>query len=142
MSNLPPGVSESMIPGNRPEDAAWDKFYEWLDEYTDQNRISIEELKARIQIKATEKDLSEALEAMYWFCQQVEAGQVRSKETYARYKNILYKYNRIVKGCESCGGSGEGETYSGYDSRGQETEAWSDCEPCKGTGKIVIWRLK
>ena len=27
-SNLPPGVTESMIPGNRPEDAAWDAVWE------------------------------------------------------------------------------------------------------------------
>lgn len=25
-SNLPPGVTESMIPGNRPEDEAWDRL--------------------------------------------------------------------------------------------------------------------
>ena len=35
MSNLPPGVSEGMIPGNRPEDVAyeakWNRLYEmWL----------------------------------------------------------------------------------------------------------------
>lgn len=29
--NLPPGVSESMIPGNRTEDAEWDLFYEEID---------------------------------------------------------------------------------------------------------------
>ena len=26
--NLPPGVTDSMIPGNRPEDVAWEKFIE------------------------------------------------------------------------------------------------------------------
>lgn len=31
-SNLPPGVSENMIPGNRPEDAAWEFFHESVDE--------------------------------------------------------------------------------------------------------------
>lgn len=25
-SNLPPGVTEGMIPGNRPEDTKWDRF--------------------------------------------------------------------------------------------------------------------
>lgn len=25
-SNLPPGVTEDMIPGNRPEDVRWEKF--------------------------------------------------------------------------------------------------------------------
>lgn len=31
-SNLPPGVTESMIPGNRPEDEAWEKFLDDLNE--------------------------------------------------------------------------------------------------------------
>ena len=31
-SNLPPGVTESMIPGNRPEDEAWETFLETVDE--------------------------------------------------------------------------------------------------------------
>jgi len=30
-SNLPPGVTDGMIPGNRPEDIEWEMFYEWLD---------------------------------------------------------------------------------------------------------------
>ena len=36
MNNLPPGVSENMIPGNRPEDVHeeefWDVFYQKLNE--------------------------------------------------------------------------------------------------------------
>ena len=31
MSNLPPGVSESMIPGNRPEDVTEDAFWHALN---------------------------------------------------------------------------------------------------------------
>ena len=34
-SNLPPGVTESMIPGNRPEDEAWDKFADVFMEKTE-----------------------------------------------------------------------------------------------------------
>lgn len=30
-SNLPPGVTDSMIPGNRPEDTAWEKLHEQVD---------------------------------------------------------------------------------------------------------------
>lgn len=30
-SNLPPGVTDSMIPGNRPEDVAWESFHELID---------------------------------------------------------------------------------------------------------------
>jgi hypothetical protein len=29
-SNLPPGVSDSDIPGNRPEDQEWDNLWDWL----------------------------------------------------------------------------------------------------------------
>lgn len=29
-SNLPPGVSDSDIPGNRPEDMEWDNLWDWL----------------------------------------------------------------------------------------------------------------
>jgi hypothetical protein len=31
LSNLPPGVSDNMIPGNRAEDEAWERFHEKLD---------------------------------------------------------------------------------------------------------------
>ena len=34
-SNLPPGVTESMIPGSRPEDQAWEDFHEQIDRDTD-----------------------------------------------------------------------------------------------------------
>ena len=33
---LPPGVTTSMLPGNRPEDMAWDKFHEEIDGDCDQ----------------------------------------------------------------------------------------------------------
>ena len=39
-SNLPPGVTEGMIPGNRPEDAAWDSTYEAIDNDAAENRMS------------------------------------------------------------------------------------------------------
>ena len=32
MSFLPPGVNASDIPGNRPEDVAWDRLHEWIDD--------------------------------------------------------------------------------------------------------------
>ena len=40
MSNLPPGVDESMIPGNRPEDLAWDKFHEEIGGDCDQEGLT------------------------------------------------------------------------------------------------------
>ena len=30
MSNLPPGVSNNDLPGNRPEDTEWDSLFEFL----------------------------------------------------------------------------------------------------------------
>ena len=36
--DLPPGVTESMIPGNRPEDVKWERdmeeMHEWIDTMT------------------------------------------------------------------------------------------------------------
>lgn len=35
-SNLPPGVTVGMIPGNRPEDTEWEEFGEWaLEQFVD-----------------------------------------------------------------------------------------------------------
>ena len=39
LSNLPPGVTEDMLPGNRPEDIDWDKFHEWIDDIAEQYDI-------------------------------------------------------------------------------------------------------
>lgn len=39
-SNLPPGVSEGMIPGNRPEDFEWDALLDWAYDYFLQNNCS------------------------------------------------------------------------------------------------------
>jgi hypothetical protein len=37
VSNLPPGVNENMLPGNRPDEIAWEQlvneFAEWLDDH-------------------------------------------------------------------------------------------------------------
>ena len=30
--NMPPGVSEADIPGNRPEDIEWDLLFDWLSD--------------------------------------------------------------------------------------------------------------
>lgn len=42
-SNLPPGVTPGMIPGNRPEDAAWENFHEAIDRACE--NLSIEEAR-------------------------------------------------------------------------------------------------
>jgi len=43
-SNLPPGVTPSMIPGNRPEDRAWEYAHEQIDAWCEQQRLSPDDL--------------------------------------------------------------------------------------------------
>src|SRR3990167_5761088 len=43
LSNLPPGVTDSMLPGNRPEDIAWDNFYEMLSDEAGDHLMSSED---------------------------------------------------------------------------------------------------
>lgn len=31
-SNLPPGVTDAMLPGNRPEDLAWERFWDYAQD--------------------------------------------------------------------------------------------------------------
>lgn len=40
-------------------------------------------------IRALNKENMELKQAMEWFCQRVEAGEVRSKKTYARFRELL-----------------------------------------------------
>lgn len=39
-SNLPPGVTEAMLPGNRPEDSAWELLHSRIDEDCAQHSMS------------------------------------------------------------------------------------------------------
>ena len=45
LSNLPPGVTPSMIPGDRPEDVAWEKMLEWIDTMAQFMIVEPEEIK-------------------------------------------------------------------------------------------------
>lgn len=63
-SNLPPGVTESMIPGNRPEDAEWDAFYDWFEDQCVESGFTVEEVRLAVTIgfsglKGVKKDLNE-----------------------------------------------------------------------------------
>jgi hypothetical protein len=49
MSNLPPGVTESNIPGNRPEDVEWDKFFVWFTDFADTFGINPAEAKEIVE---------------------------------------------------------------------------------------------
>jgi len=44
-SNLPPGIVDGMLPGNRPEDIEFEEFVEWLSEWMDMEGASCEEVK-------------------------------------------------------------------------------------------------
>jgi len=44
-SNLPPGVTEAMIPGNRPEDEEWERLYDYIDEVCAAHNINPKEAK-------------------------------------------------------------------------------------------------
>lgn len=39
-SNLPPGVTDGMIPGNRPEDREWEAIHESIDMDSDQRQLT------------------------------------------------------------------------------------------------------
>lgn len=45
-SNLPPGVTEGMIPGNTAEDARWEELVEWM--ITNCCDLSCDEIKERL----------------------------------------------------------------------------------------------
>jgi len=45
LSNLPPGVTESMIPGNRPEDAEWERFHDAIDDDIFMGEMTVEEAR-------------------------------------------------------------------------------------------------
>ena len=51
LSNLPPGVTDNMIPGDRPEDIAWEEFYEkWLPDVLAEAGLTVEEAKSKITL--------------------------------------------------------------------------------------------
>lgn len=73
-SNLPPGVTESMIPGNRPEDVAFDAIIDGpLGEFLYNNA----ELVAQVQEELVRR--LDLIMSDFWFCEicgkHVEAGK-------------------------------------------------------------------
>lgn len=68
LSNLPPGVTTSMLPGNTSDDAAWEKFMEFADEQLTMSDLCIEEAYMAVRagiaaVKATRDDVHEAISA-------------------------------------------------------------------------------
>lgn len=49
LSNLPPGVTDFMTPGNRPEDQEWEEFCEWAIEKMRTSGLTVEELRAILE---------------------------------------------------------------------------------------------
>ncbi len=45
----------------------------------------------RTDLDALEAENHEMLEALIWFCKRVELGEVRSRRTYAKYKELIEK---------------------------------------------------
>jgi len=48
LSNLPPGVGEHDVPGNTPEDAAWEALHAWLDRVADAHALDAETTRGMI----------------------------------------------------------------------------------------------
>ena len=43
--SLPPGVTNDMIPGDRPEDIEFDAFLKWIDEFMLRFNLTVDEVK-------------------------------------------------------------------------------------------------
>lgn len=52
LNNLPPGVTDAMLPGNTQEDIAWDEFWEWAEESLSKLDISEAYMAIKIGISA------------------------------------------------------------------------------------------
>lgn len=64
--NLPPGCSVSDLPGNRPEDAAWEAAEEWALEELSKACLSLSEYRRAVLIgiaavNAERKEINEAV---------------------------------------------------------------------------------
>ena len=70
MSNYPPGVTESMIPGNRPEDEAWERAYVALiDSLPEQNPL-VYDLLGELETEVLEEMLQYEDVFAAWVSQQ------------------------------------------------------------------------
>ncbi|HUT88711.1 MAG TPA: hypothetical protein VMY37_04395 [Thermoguttaceae bacterium] len=76
-SNLPPGVTVSMIPGNRPEDGLLEAAEEWLmDELASANlRPDEYETVARVGLEAVKHQRKAVHEAVHAAIQEERIGQ-------------------------------------------------------------------
>ena len=49
-SNLPPGVTDNMLPGNRPEDLQWDEVLEWAANELSESGLDPDEVQRAVVI--------------------------------------------------------------------------------------------
>lgn len=61
-SNLPPGVTESMIPGNRPEDLAEEEFVDWMLDRFYEEKFDIDDMYDVIEIGIREFNIKRNLD--------------------------------------------------------------------------------
>ena len=60
-----------------------------------ENKRVDEALINRISVLARKEiALNECVDAMFWFCERVENGEIRSTKTYNRYKELLSKFEK------------------------------------------------
>lgn len=64
-SNLPPGVTEGMIPGNRPNDLEWERAWEWADQVVNETNLTVQEFQRAVLVGIAgvkaERDIIRAL---------------------------------------------------------------------------------
>lgn len=70
-SNFPPGCSANDIPGNRPEDEAWERVVDWFIEYSSETDLTPEEIKRAVlmgiaAVKAEAKIIGNMINAAYY----------------------------------------------------------------------------
>lgn len=57
MTNYPPGVTEGMIPGNRPEDVLWDMCYELLEDELSGRGLDVPDIEFDRLLDAVIRDI-------------------------------------------------------------------------------------
>ena len=66
LSNLPPGASPSMLPGNRDEDTEWEAFMDWAWDYLADSNLDTKQAKRAILIgvKQVKVEISKDIKAI------------------------------------------------------------------------------
>jgi len=62
-------------------------YIEWLE-------YKIEWLEYKLTKALKQSDNSELLDALKWFCRRVDMGEVRSRKTYAKFRELIEKHDK------------------------------------------------